>query len=68
MALTPPKPEFLDRFQWWSVTELARAIERVTPHSLAQIVATYIAQGPPCEPLQVEVLVDWGNPEKENAP
>jgi len=48
----------LDRFQWWTVTELARAVERLTPLSLAQIVATYIAQGPPCEPLQVEVLVD----------
>jgi len=48
----------LDRFQWWSVTELARAREPLTPRSLAQIVATYIAQGPPCEPIEMEVLVD----------
>jgi len=48
----------LDRFQWWSVTELARAREPLTPRSLAQIVATYIAQGPPCEPIEIEVLVD----------
>lgn len=48
----------LDRFQWWPVPELARAMEPLTPLSLAQIVATYIAQGPPSEPLEVEVLVD----------
>jgi hypothetical protein len=48
----------LDRFHWWSLTELARATERVTPLSLAQIVARYLAKGPPREPLDVEVLVD----------
>jgi 8-oxo-dGTP pyrophosphatase MutT (NUDIX family) len=48
----------LDQFQWWSVTELARASEPLTPRSLAQIVTTYIAQGPPCEPIEMEVLVD----------
>ena len=48
----------LDRFQWWTVTELGSAPERVTPLSLAQIVGRYIAQGPPCELPEVEVLVD----------
>jgi 8-oxo-dGTP pyrophosphatase MutT (NUDIX family) len=48
----------LDRFQWWSMIELGRARERVTPLSLAQIVARYISQGPPCELPDVEVLVD----------
>ena len=48
----------LDRFHWWPVTELALARERLTPLSLAQIVARYLLQGPPCAPLEVEVLVD----------
>ena len=48
----------LDRFQWWSISELRKANERVTPLSLAQIVTRYISQGPPREPLEVEVLVD----------
>lgn len=48
----------LDRFQWWSVSELMSAAERVTPLSLAQIVASYIAQGPPRELPDLEVLVD----------
>jgi 8-oxo-dGTP pyrophosphatase MutT (NUDIX family) len=48
----------LDRFHWWSLPELACATEPLTPLSLAEIVARYIAQGPPREPLEVEVLVD----------
>ena len=48
----------LDRFHWWPVTELALARERLTPLSLAQIVARYLLQGPPCAPLEVEALVD----------
>jgi hypothetical protein len=48
----------LDRFHWWPVTELTRARERLTPLSLAQIVARYLIQGPPREPLEEEVLVD----------
>jgi 8-oxo-dGTP pyrophosphatase MutT (NUDIX family) len=48
----------LDRFHWWPVAELARARERLTPLSLAQIVARYLLQGPPRAPLEVEVLVD----------
>jgi 8-oxo-dGTP pyrophosphatase MutT (NUDIX family) len=50
--------EVLDRFRWWPVVELERASERLTPRSLAQIVAQYLAQGPPHEPLEMEVLVD----------
>jgi len=48
----------LDRFQWWPMAELARAKERVTPLSLAQIVARYVSQGPPRELPNIEVLVD----------
>jgi 8-oxo-dGTP pyrophosphatase MutT (NUDIX family) len=48
----------LDRFQWWPVAELAGAVERVTPLCLADIVAKYLAEGPPRRPLAVEVLVD----------
>lgn len=48
----------LDRFKWWGTDELARARERLTPISLAQIVRRYIDQGPPAEVLHVEVLVD----------
>ncbi len=50
--------EILDRFHWWPVAELAWAAERLTPLSLAQIVTRYVLQGPPREPLEVEVLVD----------
>ena len=50
--------KILDRFHWWPVTELAHARERLTPLSLAQIVVRYLLQGPPREPLEVEVLVD----------
>ena len=50
--------EVLDRFHWWSMDELGSAKERVTPLSLAQIVARYISQGPPRELPDVEVLVD----------
>ncbi len=48
----------VDRFRWWPVAELAHARERLTPLSLAQILARYLVQGPPREPLEVEVLVD----------
>src|SRR5207245_180967 len=36
----------------------ARASERLTPVSLAEIVARYLAEGPPPELPAVEVLVD----------
>jgi 8-oxo-dGTP pyrophosphatase MutT (NUDIX family) len=50
--------QYLDRFRWWPVAELAHARERLTPLSLAQIVAQYLVHGPLHEPLEVEVLVD----------
>ena len=54
----PTGAKGLDRFHWWPVAELAHARERLTPLSLAQIVARYLRQGPPRKPLEVEVLVD----------
>jgi 8-oxo-dGTP pyrophosphatase MutT (NUDIX family) len=48
----------LDRFHWWPLAELVNASERLTPLSLAEIVTRYLAQGPPQEPLEVEVLLD----------
>jgi 8-oxo-dGTP pyrophosphatase MutT (NUDIX family) len=54
----PDESKVLDRFRWWPVAELANAHERLTPLSLAAIVARYLAQGAPQEPLEVEVLVD----------
>jgi 8-oxo-dGTP pyrophosphatase MutT (NUDIX family) len=48
----------LDQFRWWPASDLAHASERLTPLSLAQIVARYLVDGPPPEPLDVEVLVD----------
>jgi len=50
--------QVLDRFRWWPVAELAHAPERLTPLSLAEILARYLTQGAPLEPLEVEVLVD----------
>ncbi len=49
---------WLDRFHWWPVAELANASERLTPLSLAQIMARYLEVGPPKEPLELESLVD----------
>jgi ADP-ribose pyrophosphatase YjhB (NUDIX family) len=48
----------LCEFRWWPVTELSGACERLTPLSLAAIVRRYLADGPPAEPLEIEVLVD----------
>jgi 8-oxo-dGTP pyrophosphatase MutT (NUDIX family) len=48
----------LDGFRWWPASQLAHSSERLTPLSLAQIVARYLIDGPPQEPLEVEVLVD----------
>ena len=50
--------EFLDRFQWWRTDELFSTRERLTPLSLADIVARYLREGAPTEPIEVEVLVD----------
>jgi 8-oxo-dGTP pyrophosphatase MutT (NUDIX family) len=49
--------QVVDRWRWWPVDELAAA-EPLTPLSLAEIAARYLAQGPPREPPEVEVLVD----------
>jgi 8-oxo-dGTP pyrophosphatase MutT (NUDIX family) len=54
----PVEAEVLEQFRWWPVAELAQARERLTPLSLAQIVARYLADGAPAEPPDVEVLVD----------
>jgi 8-oxo-dGTP pyrophosphatase MutT (NUDIX family) len=48
----------LCEFRWWPASELSRASERLTPLSLAQIVARYLAEGPPRELPEIEVLVD----------
>jgi len=50
--------EALDEFRWWLAPELAHASERLTPLSLAKIVADYLTGGPPRGPLELEVLVD----------
>lgn len=54
----PVEAKLLDRFRWWPVAELANSSERLTPLSLAQIVARYLAEGAPQEPLDIEILVD----------
>lgn len=48
----------LDCFRWWPAAALGEARERLTPLSLAQIVACYLAHGAPTAPLDVEILVD----------
>jgi 8-oxo-dGTP pyrophosphatase MutT (NUDIX family) len=48
----------LDRFRWWHADELAKAQEQLTPMSLADIVANYLAHGAPADVSTVEVLVD----------
>ncbi|MBN8940699.1 MAG: NUDIX domain-containing protein [Rhizobiales bacterium] len=48
----------LDCFRWWTLAELGAAGERLTPLSLADIVARYLRNGPPRSLPEVEVLVD----------
>jgi 8-oxo-dGTP pyrophosphatase MutT (NUDIX family) len=48
----------LDRFRWWHTDELAMAREPLTPRTLADIVARYLAHGAPADVTHVEVLVD----------
>src|SRR5690242_3159170 len=43
----PDEVKVLDRFRWWPVGELTKSRERLTPLSLADIVARYLAQGAP---------------------
>jgi 8-oxo-dGTP pyrophosphatase MutT (NUDIX family) len=47
-----------EEFRWWRVADLAQAPERLTPPSLAEIVARYMTEGPPRELPAVEVIVD----------
>jgi len=48
----------LQEFRWWPISELANTRERLTPLSLGQIIARYLAHGPPVAPPELEVLVD----------
>jgi 8-oxo-dGTP pyrophosphatase MutT (NUDIX family) len=48
----------LDRFRWWHTDELTGAREALTPRTLADIVARYLAHGAPADVAHVEVLVD----------
>jgi 8-oxo-dGTP pyrophosphatase MutT (NUDIX family) len=48
----------LQEFRWWQVSELAHAVEPLTPLSLSTIVSDYLAYGPPKEVPKVEVLED----------
>jgi hypothetical protein len=48
----------LQHFRWWRMDELSSTREDLTPRSLAAIVARYVRDGAPREPLEVEVLVD----------
>ena len=50
--------QVLQQFRWWSVVELTKAEERLTPLALATIVSEYLMHGPPNGPLEVEVLED----------
>jgi 8-oxo-dGTP pyrophosphatase MutT (NUDIX family) len=54
----PIESKTVDCFRWWSQHELSSTRECLTPLSLADIVASYIRDGAPREPLDVEVLVD----------
>lgn len=48
----------VDGFRWWTLAELRSTTESVTPAALARIVEDYLTQGPPREPLPVEILDD----------
>jgi 8-oxo-dGTP pyrophosphatase MutT (NUDIX family) len=54
----PVESKVLQHFRWWPMDELASSREDLTPRSLADIVARYVRDGAPLEPLEVEVLVD----------
>lgn len=48
----------LDGFKWWTLAELNASDERLTPLSLANILERYLAEGPPVELPDEEVLFD----------
>ena len=54
----PVEAKVLDKFRWWSTTELSETNERLTPLSLADIVGRYLTEGAPQKTLKLEVLVD----------
>jgi 8-oxo-dGTP pyrophosphatase MutT (NUDIX family) len=56
--LDPIESKVIDCLRWWSAPELSSTRECLTPLSLAEIVARYIRDGAPREPLDIEVLVD----------
>jgi 8-oxo-dGTP pyrophosphatase MutT (NUDIX family) len=50
--------EEMDCFQWWRVSDLKKAEERLTPLSLANILQRYLTDGAPTGLLDEEVLID----------
>lgn len=48
----------VDEFRWWTLSEMHDATERLTPLSLANIVESYLRDGPPKQLPKVEILVD----------
>ena len=54
----PGEAAFVSELRWWPVADLSSAPERLTPLSLATIVAAYLDQGPPAELPPEEVLFD----------
>jgi 8-oxo-dGTP pyrophosphatase MutT (NUDIX family) len=54
----PIESRSIDCMRWWSEHELAGARVRVTPLSLARIVASYLRDGAPRAALETEILVD----------
>jgi hypothetical protein len=54
----PVEAKVIERLRWWPIDELAHARERLTPLSLADIVARYLLAGAPIGELEPEVLVD----------
>ena len=54
----PIEAKTIDLFRWWPVAELSTTAEKLTPLSLARIMTSYLRDGAPAGPLEVEVLVD----------
>jgi hypothetical protein len=50
--------QIVDCFRWWPVGDLASAPERLTPLSLAEILASYLRSGSPADMPKVEMVVD----------
>ena len=54
----PIESKTVDQLRWWTTEELGDAKERLTPLSLAQIVARFVRDGAPNREIEVELLVD----------